>query len=158
VIPTFRRQIAAGGPVTVTDADMTRYFMTIPEAVSLVIQAGALAQGGEIYILDMGSPVKIMDLARNMIRLSGYEPDLDIPILVTGVRPGEKLYEELVNTGEETESTRFPKITRVISPAPPPEWPGPELEDLRQAAAHSQDERCLELLARLVPRYERPSA
>lgn len=144
--------------MTVTHPDMTRYFMTIPEAVSLVIQAGALARGGEIYILDMGRPVKIMDLARNMIRLSGYEPDLDIPILVTGVRPGEKLYEELVNTGEETEPTRSPKITRVTSPAPPSEWPGPELEDLRQAAAHSQDERCLELLARLVPRYERPSA
>ncbi len=158
VIPTFRRQIAAGGPVTVTDADMTRYFMTIPEAVSLVIQAGALARGGEIYILDMGHPVKIMDLARNMIRLSGYEPEADIPILVTGVRPGEKLYEELVNTGEDTEPTQAAKITRVTSPPPPPEWPGPELEELRQAARRSDDGRCLELLARLVPRYQGPTA
>jgi len=158
VIPTFRRQIADGGPVTVTDADMTRYFMTIPEAVSLVIQAGALARGGEIYILDMGHPVRIMDLARNMIRLSGYEPDVDIPILVTGVRPGEKLYEELVNTGEETEPTEAAKITRVTSPPPPPEWPGPELEELRQAARQSEDRRCVELLARLVPRYEGLSA
>jgi len=132
--------------------------MTIPEAVSLVIQAGALARGGEIYILDMGHPVRIMDLARNMIRLSGYEPDVDIPILVTGVRPGEKLYEELVNTGEETEPTEAAKITRVTSPPPPPEWPGPELEELRQAARQSEDRRCVELLARLVPRYEGLSA
>ncbi len=158
VIPTFRRQIAAGGPVTVTDADMTRYFMTIPRGGQPGHPAGALARGGEIYILDMGHPVKIMDLARNMIRLSGYEPEADIPILVTGVRPGEKLYEELVNTGEDTEPTQAAKITRVTSPPPPPEWPGPELEELRQAARRSDDGRCLELLARLVPRYQGPTA
>jgi len=157
VIPTFRRQIAGGGPVTVTDAEMTRYFMTIPEAVSLVIQAGALARGGEIYILDMGKPVKILDLARNMIRLSGYEPDVDIPVQVTGVRPGEKLFEELVNTGEETEPTEAAKITRVTSPPPPESWPGPELEELRQAAARSDDEDCRRILRRLVPHYVPPS-
>lgn len=153
VIPTFRKQIAKGGPVTVTDENMTRFFMTIPEAVGLVLRAGALAQGGEIYVLDMGKPMKIIDLARNLIRLSGFEPDVDIPIKIVGLRPGEKLYEELTNTGEETEPTAMPKITKVTTEAPPIGWPGAKLEELRQAALHSDDEAALRLLVELVPHF-----
>ena len=105
VIPIFKKQIAEGGPVTVTHKDIIRYFMTIPEAVSLVLQAGAYAQGGEIFILDMGDPVKIADMARNLIKLSGYEPDVDIMIQYTGLRPGEKLYEELLMEEEGLQDT-----------------------------------------------------
>jgi FlaA1/EpsC-like NDP-sugar epimerase len=113
VIPIFRRQIAKGGPVTVTHPDMTRYFMTIPEAASLVVQAGAIGGEGEIFVLDMGEPVRILDLARNMIRLSGKEPDRDVPIEFVGARPGEKLHEELWGADEEVRPTSHPKIQRI---------------------------------------------
>ena len=110
VIPLFQRQIAKGGPVTVTHPEIYRYFMTIPESVQLIMQAGAMGKGGEVFILDMGAPVKIVDLARDMIFLSGLEPDKDIKILYTGLRPGEKLYEELLTAGEEVKSTLHQKI------------------------------------------------
>ncbi len=112
VIPLFKQQIEQGGPVTVTHPDVTRYFMTIPEACQLVLEASVMGQGGEIFIFDMGKSVKIIDLAKNMIRLSGYKVGIDIQIVYTGLRPGEKLYEELLNTGENTLPTYHPKIMK----------------------------------------------
>jgi hypothetical protein len=110
VIPLFQRQIAHGGPVTVTDPEVTRYFMTINEAVQLILQAGAMGESGDIYILKMGKPVKIADMAKDLIRLSGFEPDKDIRIKVTGLRPGEKLYEELITEGEGIVPTIHEKL------------------------------------------------
>jgi len=110
VIPLFRKQLAVGGPLTVTDPEVTRFFMTIPEACRLVLEAGAIGQGGEIFIFDMGEPVKIIELAKKMIQLSGFEPEDDIKIVYTGLRPGEKLYEELLNTQENSLPTHHPKI------------------------------------------------
>jgi len=132
VIPIFRRQIEKGGPVTVTHPEMTRYFMTIPEAVSLIVQAGAIGGRGQVYVLDMGEPVKILDLARNMIRLSGKEPETEIPIAFVGVRPGEKLHEELWTDGETVGSTTHPKILRAARPPIDVEWLEEELTELER--------------------------
>lgn len=116
VIPIFEDQIKRGGPVTVTHPDMKRYFMATSEAVLLVLEAAAIGEGGEAYILDMGEPIKILDLAREMIRLSGHEPDVDIPIIFSGIRPGEKLFEELLGAEEGSEPTEHPRIFRARNP------------------------------------------
>ena len=117
VVPLFRRQIAGGGPVTVTDKRIIRYFMTIPEAAQLVLEAGAMAKQNELFVLDMGRPVKILELAENMIRLSGYEPYRDIEIVETGLRPGEKLYEELLVSSRDLEKTVNGITSCIIRPA-----------------------------------------
>jgi FlaA1/EpsC-like NDP-sugar epimerase len=122
VVPIFRRQIAAGGPVTVTDPKMTRYFMTIPEAVQLIIRSGELATGGDVFVLEMGDPVKIVDLAHNMIRLAGFEPEVDIAVDIVGRRPGEKLHEELFNPGERPQPTPAEKIVSVARAPLDPGW------------------------------------
>jgi FlaA1/EpsC-like NDP-sugar epimerase len=159
VIPKFRQQIAAGGPVTVTHPEMTRYFMSIPEASQLVLQAGLMGQGGEIFVLDMGEPVKIVDLAREMIRLSGFDEE-DIRIVFTGLRPGEKLYEELLADGEATLATPHPKL-RIARARP---VPGDLLDTLARWLEPSQagaggegdtagEARARATIARLVPEY-----
>src|SRR4051794_6434570 len=132
VVPIFRSQIERGGPVTVTHPEMTRYFMTIPEAVSLVVQAGAIGGRGQVFVLDMGEPVRIVDLAQNMIRLSGKEPDTDIRIEFVGARPGEKLHEELWGDGEEVVDTLHPKIRCARRPEIDAAWLEDELAELER--------------------------
>jgi FlaA1/EpsC-like NDP-sugar epimerase len=152
VIPTFRRQIAQGGPVTVTHPEMTRYFMTIPEAVGLVLQTATLGQGGEIFVLDMNAPVKIIDMARQMIELSGYKPDVDIEIKITGLRPGEKLYEELRHCDEchaPTEHKRIFKLKNESAPEDVSAW----LAELRIVASSGDRHAIKQAMKRLVPEY-----
>jgi len=152
VVPLFRQQIAAGGPVTVTHPEMVRYFMTIPEASQLVIQAGAMGRGGEIFVLDMGEPVKIVDLARDMIRLSGLELGQDIDIQFVGQRPGEKLFEELNCDGERHQPTSHPKIQVAESgPVDLAVLQG-ALEEL-QHAADGPEMAVIASLRGLVPQY-----
>jgi FlaA1/EpsC-like NDP-sugar epimerase len=168
VIPTFRRQIERGGPVTVTHPEMTRYFMTIPEAVSLVVQAGAIGGRGQVFVLDMGEPVKIVELASNMIRLSGKEPRLpgdallgpsDVPIKYVGSRPGEKLHEELWGDHEAVGETTHPKIMRLSRPPIDPAWLAQQLVELERLA---DDGDTLEVVAKLgsivrEPKLEAPA-
>lgn len=154
VIPLFKKQIEAGGPVTVTHPDIIRYFMTIPEAVSLVLQAGYYAKGGEIFILDMGEPVKIDTMARNMIRLSGYEPDVDIKIEYTGLRPGEKLYEELLMKEEGMQET----ANKLIHIGKPIEMDDALLEQQLKRldeASREESEDIKDIVAEIVPTYKR---
>lgn len=152
VIPLFKKQIAEGGPVTVTDKNIIRYFMTIPEAVSLVLQAAYYAKGGEIFVLDMGDPVKIDDMARNLIRLSGYEPDVDIMIEYTGLRPGEKLYEELLMDEEGLQETEN-ELIHIGKPIEmDDEWFQEKLKELDRESK-MEDGRIKEIVAGIVPTY-----
>lgn len=152
VVPIFQRQIAAGGPVTVTHPDMQRFFMTIPEASQLVMQAGAIGKGGEVFVLEMGSPVKILDLAKELIRRHGLEPDRDIRIRFSGIRPGEKLYEELAHDDDETAPTSHEKI-RVwnLPPADPAEV---ERGLALLGEAVGEPDRAVAALAACVPEYQ----
>lgn len=154
VIPLFRKQIESGGPVTVTHPDIIRYFMTIPEAVSLVLQAGYYARGGEIFVLDMGEPVKIDTMARNMIRLCGYEPDVDIKVEYTGLRPGEKLYEELLMKEEGLQETAN-KLIHIGKPIEMDDEKFMEQLDLLEKACKAEAADMKDLVARIVPTYQR---
>ena len=152
VIPLFKRQIASGGPVTVTDKRIIRYFMTIPEAVSLVLQASYYAKGGEIFVLDMGEPVKIDDMARNLIRLSGYTPDVDIKIVYTGLRPGEKLYEELLMDEEGLQETEN-KMIHIGKPIDMDDaWFEQKLKELDKAS-YDEVSDMKRIVAQIVPTY-----
>ena len=156
VVPIFSRQIANGGPVKVTHPDITRFFMTIPEAVSLVLQSATQATGGEIFILDMGKPVKIVDLARQMIELSGFKVGQEIGIEFTGLRPGEKLYEELSHRGEDIVETQHPRILRLVSSPTPFSEVAKILAELTVAIASEEPDGLKLRLQRAIPEY-RPS-
>jgi FlaA1/EpsC-like NDP-sugar epimerase len=153
VVPLFAEQIRKGGPVTVTDPEIKRFFMTIPEAVQLVLQASVMGQGGEVFVLDMGEQIKVADLARNMIVLSGLAPGKDIEIIFTGLRPGEKLYEELFETSEQVEPTSHAKINRAVgtplSGDDLDEW----MQELPNKFSGSDDDELLQDLKRLVPNF-----
>ncbi|HEY8749626.1 MAG TPA: nucleoside-diphosphate sugar epimerase/dehydratase [Tepidisphaeraceae bacterium] len=153
VVPIFQRQIDAGGPVTVTHPDMKRYFMLIPEASQLVMQAGAIGQGGEIFVLDMGSQVRILDLAHELIRRNGLTPGDDIEITFSGIRPGEKLYEELANDDDQTRPTAHPKIRVWQLPTASPEQVQHGLKTLWEAASSGVAHNAVTALAACVPEY-----
>jgi len=153
VIPIFREQIKSGGPVEVTHPEMKRYFMTTPEACLLIMQAGAMGQGGEVFVLDMGEPVKILDLAKEMIRLSGFEPDKDIPIVFTGVRPGEKFFEEILSAEEGTIATQHEKIFIAKLSQIDENKLNQCLEKLKVATLNLDKEGIKTILKELIPRY-----
>jgi FlaA1/EpsC-like NDP-sugar epimerase len=155
-VPLFADQIARGGPVTVTDPEVKRYFMTIPEAVELVLQASVMGRGGEVFVLDMGQPVRILDLARDLITLSGLRPEIDIPIEITGLRPGEKLFEELVLSDEEHARSSHPKVfvfRNGVNGCRPHDVLCQEVTALVAAARSGDRSDVLDRLRRLVPEY-----
>ena len=153
VVPVFTRQIAAGGPVTVTHREVVRYFMTIPEAVGLVLQSCAQGAGGEIFVLDMGKPVKIVDLARQMIELSGLKPEEDIEIKFVGLRPGEKLFEELNCQGENYRPTQHPRIMRLIAEADTLAYVASFLQKVMEEVSGAEPDHLKRLLKDMVPEY-----
>jgi FlaA1/EpsC-like NDP-sugar epimerase len=154
VIPLFKRQIEKGGPVTVTHPEVTRYFMTVSEAAQLILQAGAMGEGGEVFILDMGSPIKILDLARDLIRLSGFEPDGDIEIKFIGLRPGEKLYEELITEGEGIFPTIHEKILVLRKEACDLNWLKGKIEELTAVAQKQNALGIKRKMKEILPEYE----
>ena len=158
VIPLFKKQIAQGGPVTVTHKNIIRYFMTIPEATQLVLQAGAFAKGGEIFVLDMGEPVKIYDLAYDLIRLSGYEPNKDIKIKVTGLRPGEKLYEELLMSEEGLTNTSHKKIFIGKPIFSDLNILRKKIEDLKEIIDKDNKKELIPKIEEIVPTYRQKSS
>ncbi len=154
VIPHFKKQIEKGGPLTITHPDIIRYFMTIPEACELVLQAGTMGNGGEIYVFDMGEPFKILDLARRMIRLSGFTPELDIKIIFTGLRPGEKLYEELLSDDTRTMPTHHEKI--MISKDNTVDYNSidDQFDVIIKAAIEENNFKVVRLLKNIVPEFK----
>jgi FlaA1/EpsC-like NDP-sugar epimerase len=153
VIPIFRKQIAAGGPVTVTHPEVTRYFMTIPEAVGLVLQAATMGEGGEVFVLDMGTPMKIADVARQLIHLSGYRPGVDIEVKFVGLRPGEKLYEELQHTGENLAGTTHPRVMRLRGKELEPELVEECLAEIAGSVYSTDGDDLKRLIKKWVPEY-----
>ena len=157
VVPLFKRQIEEGGPVTITDKRIIRYFMTIPEAAQLVLEAGAMAKQSQIFVLDMGQPVKILDLAEKLIRLSGYEPYRDIQIKEVGLRPGEKLYEELLMASENLSKTENEKIFVEQQQEIDPGQIMADLEELDRAVSEERsDQELIEMLHAMIPTYRYP--
>jgi FlaA1/EpsC-like NDP-sugar epimerase len=156
VVPTFLRQIQTGGPVTVTHPEMRRYFMTIPEAVQLVLQAGAIGRGGEVFVLDMGEPIKVLDLATDLIRLSGLEVGADIEIRFSGTRPGEKLYEELFFDSESAVPTDHPKVLRARNGTLPIGLSTAVDALVDSTRGGRPDDEIRDLLVRLVPDFKLP--
>ena len=154
VIPLFKKQIEKEGPVTVTHPDVTRYFMTIPEACQLIMQAGAMGNGGEIFILDMGTPIKIADMARDLIRLSGFEPDVDIKIEYIGLRPGEKLYEELITEGENIVPTRHEKIMVLKGTECDFKLLNGKVDELAKLAVEQMGDKIKSKLKEIVPEFD----
>jgi FlaA1/EpsC-like NDP-sugar epimerase len=153
VIPIFRQQLMTTGKLTVTHAEASRYFMLIPEAAGLILQAGSMGEGGEVFVLDMGEPVKIVDLAKNLIRLSGKELGVDAEIVYTGLRPGEKLHEELIVEGEDVSGTAHPKVMKLIgNERMPPSW-AKQLEELIVCAITGGRCAVVEKLDALVKGY-----
>jgi len=156
VIPLFKKQIRSGGPVTVTHPEIIRYFMLIPEACQLILQAGSMGKGGEIFLLDMGEPVKIDEMARDLIRFSGFEPDVDIKIEYVGLRPGEKLYEELLTEGEDVMPTEHKKIMVLNSRECDFSCITDKIDELKKFAGMKKDEEIKKVFKMIVPEYIPP--